>query len=135
MIINTVTGPFGPSFGQPNGAAPAQTAPTITTTSLPAATVGVAYSAQLQATGNPSSFTWLLTSGNKPSWLTVSTGGALSGTPQAGDVTTGINLTFSCSNGVLPNANSGNLSLVVEAAAAGAPLILTAPTVSVWRAA
>ena len=30
MIINSVTGPFGPSFGQPNGAAPAQTAPTIT---------------------------------------------------------------------------------------------------------
>jgi hypothetical protein len=113
LIINSVTGPFGPSFGQPNGAAPAQTAPTITTTSLPAATVGVAYSAQLAATGNPSSFTWLLTSGNKPGWLTVSTGGALSGTPQAGDVTTGINLTFSCSNGVLPNANSGNLSLVV----------------------
>jgi hypothetical protein len=125
-MFNLVQGPFGPVFGQANSgaAAPVQTAPTITTTSLPAATVGVAYSAQLAATGNPSSFTWLLTSGNKPGWLTVSTGGALSGTPQAGDVTTGINLTFSCSNGVLPNANSGNLSLVVGAA--GAATVVTA---------
>jgi hypothetical protein len=117
-MFNLVQGPFGPVFGQANSgaAAPIQTAPTITTTSLPAATVGVAYSAQLAATGNPATFTWLLTSGNKPAWLTVSTGGALSGTPAAGDVTTGLNLTFSCSNGVAPNATSGALSLVVGAA-------------------
>ena len=121
-MFNLVQGPFGPVFGQANSgaAAPVQTAPTITTTSLPAATVGVAYSAQLAATGNPATFTWLLTSGNKPAWLTVSTGGALSGTPAAGDVTTGLNLTFSCSNGVAPNANSGNLSLVVGAAGTSA---------------
>jgi hypothetical protein len=116
MIINILTGgSLGPSFGQPDGI-PANVAPTITTASLPAATVGVAYSAQLAATGTPSSFTWLVTSGNKPAWLTLSTGGVLSGTPAAGDVTAGIDLAFSCSNGVTPNATA-TLSLVVGVAA------------------
>jgi hypothetical protein len=137
MIINILTGSLGPAFGQPDGAgagAGTNTAPTITTASLPAATVGVAYSAQLTATGNPSSFTWLVTSGNKPAWLTVSTGGALSGTPAAGDVTAGINLGFSCSNGVLPNGTA-TLGLVVNAAVAGAPVLTTGPVIHLWRTA
>lgn len=80
------------------------TPPVITTPLLQLATVGVNYNFQLSATGTPNNFTWAITSGNKPAWLTLSSSGLLSGTPTASDVTSGISLTFSCSNGITPNA-------------------------------
>lgn len=42
MAFNRLFGPAGPTFGAPNVPV-SGTAPTITTTSLPAGTVGVAY--------------------------------------------------------------------------------------------
>lgn len=131
-MFSLLEGPFGGVFSQSGTSPSSQIAPTITTTVLPPATVGSAYTAQLQATGSPNAFTWTLTSGNKPAWLTVSSSGLLSGTPASGDVTTGINLTFSCSNGVSPNANSGNLGLVVNAASAGAPVLTASVSISAW---
>jgi subtilisin family serine protease len=57
--------------------------PTITTTSLPSGTVGVAYSATLQATDGTQPYTWSLEPGGfLPAGLTLnSSTGAISGTP------------------------------------------------------
>ena len=53
----------------------------ISTTSLPTGTVGQAYSAQLNATGGTAPYTWTITSGSLPAGLTLSSSGAISGTP------------------------------------------------------
>lgn len=54
---------------------------TVTTTSLPAATPGVAYSQSLAATGGATPYTWDVTAGTLPSGVTLSSAGLLSGTP------------------------------------------------------
>lgn len=53
--------------------------PVITTTTLPDADEGVAYSFQLAATGTVTA--WTLESGSLPDGITLSSGGLLSGTP------------------------------------------------------
>ena len=53
---------------------------TITTTTLPIATVGVPFSTGLSATGGISSRTWTVQSGLLPPGITLSTSGVLSGT-------------------------------------------------------
>jgi len=54
----------------------------ITTTSLPNATVGVAYTAQLQVSGGKPPITWNVTSGTLPTGLMLdSSTGVISGTP------------------------------------------------------
>ncbi len=56
----------------------------ITTSSpLPGGTVGVTYFQALSATGGSSPYTWSVASGALPSGLTLSSGGAISGTPNA----------------------------------------------------
>jgi Putative Ig domain len=60
---------------------------TITNTSLPAGTVGAAYSAQLGATGGHPPYSWQLAAGSNPlpSGLELNSGsGLISGTPAAG---------------------------------------------------
>ena len=63
-----------------SGAAP-DPPPTIDTGSVPNATVGVAYSTSLAASGGTSPYSWSLASGSLPSGLTLSTGGVISGMP------------------------------------------------------
>lgn len=53
----------------------------ITTTQLPAFSVGVPYSYQLQATGGSGSYLWKIASGTLPPGLTLSNTGVISGTP------------------------------------------------------
>ena len=55
----------------------------ITTTSLPDATVGQPYSAQLAATGGTTPYKWKISSGTLPAGLTLSTSGLISGTPSS----------------------------------------------------
>lgn len=54
---------------------------TITTTSLPAATIGQSYGAQLGATGGSPPYTWAVMSGGLPAGLSLSSSGLISGTP------------------------------------------------------
>jgi hypothetical protein len=55
----------------------------ITTTSLPAAIAGVAYSDSLSASGGTAPFQWSVASGSLPPGITLSSGGVLSGTPSS----------------------------------------------------
>ena len=56
--------------------------PTVTTTSLPAASVGTPYTATLAATGGIPSLTWSVTSGTLPAGLSLAAStGVISGTP------------------------------------------------------
>jgi hypothetical protein len=88
----------------------------ITTTALPEATVNVAYSEQLSATGGSGSYTWTLTTA--VTGFSLSSSGLLTGTPTS-------TTTLSFSVKAVDNANSGNfatatLSLTVNAASSGA---------------
>jgi hypothetical protein len=80
-------------------AAPA--APAISTAAaLPNATVGVAYSAAIAATGNPAPASFTVTAGALPAWLALdATTGALSGTPPTGSEGD-LAFTVTVSNGV-----------------------------------
>ena len=53
----------------------------ITTSSLPAGTVGVAYSQGLSASGGTAPYVWSLASGSLPAGLSLGAGGTISGTP------------------------------------------------------
>ena len=55
--------------------------PSITTSSLPTWTVGVAYSQTLAVTGGTGPYTWSIASGTLPTGLSLSSGGVISGTP------------------------------------------------------
>lgn len=61
----------------------------ITTTSpLPGATEGTAYSAQLAATGGVTPYAWSITTGVLPPGLSLATGGLISGTPSSAETDT-----------------------------------------------
>jgi plastocyanin len=55
----------------------------VHTSSLPAGTVGVAYSSHLTAAGGQAPFHWTVTAGTLPSGLGLRSGGLISGTPTA----------------------------------------------------
>ena len=57
---------------------------TVSPTTLTAATVGAAYSQSFTASGGTSPYTYAVTSGAVPSGMSLSSSGALSGTPTAG---------------------------------------------------
>jgi alpha-tubulin suppressor-like RCC1 family protein len=57
--------------------------PSVTTTSLPAASVNVAYTATLTASGGSAPYAWVVLSGSLPLGLTLSTAGVVSGKPTA----------------------------------------------------
>jgi predicted outer membrane repeat protein len=61
---------------------------TITTTSLPGGTVGVAYSATLAATNGSAPYTWSIASGSLPAGLSLASGGAITGRPTGPSGTT-----------------------------------------------
>ena len=87
--------------------------PSVTTASLSAGTVGVAYSAPLVATGGAQPYTWSVTTGALPTGLLLNTStGAITGTP------TVIN-TFNFTVQVMDSQNltaSANLSIIVNPA-------------------
>jgi len=84
--------------------------PTITTTSLPGGTVGLAYDEGLQATGGTGILVWSRSGGSLPANLTLSSAGTISGTP----TNTGTsNFTVMVTDG-LAQSDSQNLSIAVS---------------------
>ncbi|HEV2215060.1 MAG TPA: putative Ig domain-containing protein, partial [Terracidiphilus sp.] len=59
--------------------------PTVTTSSLTAATVGTAYTTTLAGSGGISPYKWSLKSGTLPASMSLTAAGVLSGTPMAAD--------------------------------------------------
>jgi hypothetical protein len=117
------------SQGQPGPASATQqlsimivSAPlTIITTSLPNATMNVAYSAPLQASGGTTPYTWTVASGSSlPSWLALGGSGtnwSLSGTPTATGTFT-FSLTVTDSTKPTAASKTQALSLTVGASTA-----------------
>jgi hypothetical protein len=100
----------------------------ITTSSLPAATSGTAYSATLTASGG-SGYSWSIIAGSLPVWASLSSGGLISGTPSgsgtasftvrvtdsAGDTATQpLSLTTAASGTAQPIGPGGTWTLVFE---------------------
>jgi hypothetical protein len=86
----------------------------VTTASLPAGTVGTAYSIALTASGGTPPYAWTLTSGSLPPGLSLTTSGVISGTPAAVG-TLSFTVQVSDSNGLQASAT---LSLAVVPALA-----------------
>ena len=86
---------------------------TLTTTSLADATVNMAYSATLTATGGVPPYTFSLANGTSlPGGLSLSSGGAISGTPtKAGSTSFSVDVTDSSTPAPL---KTGNLSITVN---------------------
>ena len=87
----------------------------ITTTSLPNGTVGLAYSANLAATGGLPPYTWSITVGSLPAGLNLDKNtGAISGTPTAAGTS---NFTVQVADSQNPSATAtANLSITIVAA-------------------
>lgn len=63
-------------------AAPTTTSPlSITTSSLASGTIGMVYAQNLQASGGVAAYSWSVTGGALPAGLTISSAGAITGTP------------------------------------------------------
>jgi hypothetical protein len=91
-------------------------APTITTTSLPAAWVGAAYSATLTGSGGIAPYVWKLTSGTLPAGISFNpTTGVLSAIAGATTATPATPLTFQMTDSGLPTGLTAtvNLSLTI----------------------
>jgi len=88
----------------------------VTTSSLPQAEVGAAYSASLGASGGISPYTWSLAGGTLPAGLSLAASGTLAGTPTT--ATAAASLTFQVADAEkVPQTRTVNLSLTVAAAA------------------
>jgi hypothetical protein len=96
----------------------------ITTSTLPAATVNSAYSQQLTGYGGTTTgYTWTVSSGSLPAGLTLSSGGLLSGTPTAtGSSTFTAQLTDS-------GNNTAQQSLTLQVNSAAVPVSITTLTI------
>ncbi len=88
--------------------------PTVAAATLPNAYVGTAYEQSLTATGGKSPFTWQVTTGTLPAGLSLSTGGAITGTPTASGTST-FSVTVTDANGT---TGTSSVSLTVRAALA-----------------
>src|ERR1035438_1637038 len=87
----------------------------ITTSSLPAGTVGVAYSQALGASGGSPPYSWSVASGTLPAGLSLAAGGTLSGTPgAAGPSSFTVRVTDSASA-----SSTAALSITINPAALG----------------
>lgn len=118
------------------------TAPVITSTSLPAAVVGTAYTATLMATGNPAP-TWTVTTGTLPAGLSLAAStGIISGTPTTAALSATVEFTatnsagtdaaslllsvsgaFSITTAELPNAIVGTAYTATVAAVGQVPIL------------
>jgi hypothetical protein len=107
----------------------AATTLTISTTSLPTATVGTAYNTALAATAGTTPYSWSLTAGSLPAGITLSSAGVFSGTPTVSgsfqitvlvtDSTSPTHQTASANFKLTVNPASGGTAFYVAPAASG----------------
>ena len=96
---------------------------TITTTSLPAGTVGSSYNQTVVATGGTTPYAWSLATGSLPAGLTLAPSGAISGTPTTAGTS---NFTVSVTDNSTPTKQTATQALsIVANPAAAAPLTIT----------
>jgi Bacterial Ig-like domain (group 3) len=94
----------------------------VTTTSLPAGTVGTSYSAALTAAAGTTPYSWSLAGGSLPDGLSLSADGTISGTPQAaGDVDFTVQVTDSST----PTAQVATQALSIDIDQAATTTVLT----------
>ncbi len=100
---------------------------TVSTSSLPSGTVGIAYTAPLlAASGGTGPYNWSLNSGSSlPAGLSVDAAGAITGTP-TGQGT--ISTTFKVLDSTSPNQQSATRSISITINAAPPPLNITTTT-------
>ncbi len=126
-MFSALFGPFGSTLGAPNsagGSPPVITSPAF----LVAGTQNTVYPTTTFTATGTAPITWSIFSGTLPAGMTF-VGGVLAGTPTA---TFSGSITFRATNAF--GFADRPLTLTVNAAGAG-PTVLTAPIVSVWRAA
>ncbi len=118
VLATDSSGGAGPHTGAQSYTLSTSAGPSIDQTSVPAATVGSAYSTTLSATGGTAPYSFALVSGALPAGIVFSSGGAFSGTPtHAGSFALTVRVTDS--NGV---TNQQGLVLVT-----GAPTLALTP--------
>lgn len=118
VLATDSSGGAGPHTGAQSYTLSTSAGPSIDQTSVPAATVGSAYSTTLSATGGTAPYSFALVSGALPAGIVFSSGGAFSGTPtHAGSFAVTVRVTDS--NGV---TNQQGLVLVT-----GAPTLALTP--------
>ena len=100
------------------GGVPGPTPVTVTTTSLPAGTVGAAYNTTLASSGGTAPILWSLTAGSLPSGLSLNGSGTISGTPTAAGTS---NFTVQAADAA--SADTQALSITINAA--GGTLAIT----------
>jgi hypothetical protein len=94
-----------------SGSNPPATPLSVTTTSLSPGQTAVAYSATLSATGGTAPYSWTVKSGSLPAGLSLSTAGAISGTPTAAGASSFVGQVTDSMSG---SASSGNLSVAIS---------------------
>ncbi len=118
----TANGTFPVTFTASNGVSPSAVqnftltvnppaALTITTTSLPAGVIGTAYNQTVTATGGLQPYTWTLNSGTLPTGLTLSSTGAITGTPTVLGTS---NFTVTVTDSETPPAQTTSASLSIS---------------------
>jgi len=88
----------------------------ILSSTLASGTTGSAYSQTLQATGGTASYAWSLTSGSLPAGVTLSSNGAITGTPSSSGTSTFTATVTDSSSPV--QTKSASLSIAISAARA-----------------
>jgi hypothetical protein len=91
----------------------------ITTAPLPNATIGNTYSASLSATGGTAPYSWELISGSLPSGLSLSSTGAITGTPSN---QLGSSFTVEATDSTTPTAQTATAILSISVS--GTPLVI-----------
>src|ERR1700674_4366776 len=103
--------------------------PSITTTSLPAATEGTAYSQSIKVTGGAGTLTYSLSVGTLPAGLTLGSSGNITGTPTGPNTTS--NFTVKVTDASTAGAKSATQALSIAVIFPPAPAITTTSLPSV----
>jgi hypothetical protein len=103
--------------------------PSITTTSLPAATEGTTYSQSIKVTGGAGTLTYSLSAGTLPAGLTLSSSGNISGTPTGPNTTANFTLKVTDASSAAAQSATQALSIAVNLPPAPAITTTTLPAV------